>query len=296
MRLPTTGTSERRRFADVGGLLLGLLILLTHAPIAQAQTKTWFGGYGALWSDPANWVGGVAPVDGDSLEFPYEGTWSHNMWNDIPGLTVGSVTSANDFRVGGDTVTLTGNLTFGTWNVPTILGADVSMKASVTKAIELAGHSLTLDGGLEGPIQGAGAVTVSSGLIVGETSVSTFAGTLSVAPGAGLTVYGTISVAAVVVGAGGALGGSGTIGTTTLTEATLAGGSTFLGGAPFTTGDLLVQGGKMPYQFWLSPSIQAQTELAVLGTVALASPVLEVSLPWNPPTVGQQFVLIDNDG
>ena len=69
------------------------------------------------------------------------------MWNDVPGLTLGSVTSNGpDFSVGGETVTLTGNLDFAAWNVPTILGASLTMRGSIGNVIELNGHALTLDG------------------------------------------------------------------------------------------------------------------------------------------------------
>ena len=80
------------------------------------------------WNGPKRWLGsherslvGAGElagrrrrrVDGDSLYFPYYGSFSHAMWNDVPGLTLGSVTSSGtDFSVGGETVTLTGSLDF----------------------------------------------------------------------------------------------------------------------------------------------------------------------------------------
>ena len=91
MRLPTTGNSGKRRLAVRLGWLVALLTLFMDRQIAFAQTKSWSGVVSGLWSDPGNWVGGQIPVDGDSLLFPYYGSFSHNMWNDIPGLTVGSV-------------------------------------------------------------------------------------------------------------------------------------------------------------------------------------------------------------
>ncbi len=289
MRLPATGTSGKRRPAGRLGLLVVLLVLFTDRQIALAQTKVWAGHTGGLWSDPGNWVGGVAPVDGDSLVFPYA-SFSHSMWNDIQGLTVGSVTSEVDFRVSGETVILTGDLRFHSWNVPTILGASVAMNADVGNVIELAGHALTLDGSVRGNIQGAGSVTVSNSLFLNDTSASAFAGTFTVSPGASLMVFGTLSVATLAGGVGSTLGGSGTVGATTLTDARLSGGE------PFTTGDFAAQGGRMFFEIRRSPTVNGQTQLRVLGTVTLANPALEVRLPLNPALVGEQLILIDNDG
>jgi hypothetical protein len=290
MRLPATGDSTKRGPRAGRGVLLTALVLVTLAQAARGQTKTWSGIQSALWSDPGNWVEGAAPVDGDSLHFPYY-TFSHNMWNDIPGLTVGSVTSEVDFRVNGETVTLTGNLDFQQWNVPTILGADVAMKADVMGGvIELAGHSLALHGTLWGSIQGAGSVTVSGSLTLADASVSAFAGTFTVASATNLAVYGTISVSTLVVQPGGSLGGNGTVGATMLTGANL------FAGEPFTTGPLVAQGGRMPFEIRRSPTINGQSQLRVLGAVSLASPSLELNLPWNPPLPGEQIILVDNDG
>ena len=289
MRLPATGTSANRRLGVRLGLLVGLLALFADRQIAVGQTKVWAGHTGGLWSDPGNWVGGVAPVDGDSLLFPYA-SFSHSMWNDIQGLTVGSVTSEVDFRVSGETVTLTGNLTFPYWNVPTVLGTSVAMNADVGNVIELAGHALTLDGSARGNIQGAGSVTVSNSLFLNDTSASAFAGTFTVSPGASLMVFGTLSVATLAAGVGSTLGGNGTVGATTLTDARLSGGE------PFTTGDFAAQGGRMAFEIRRSPTVNGQTQLRVLGTVTLANPALEVRLPLNPALVGEQFILVENDG
>lgn len=289
MRLPTTGNSGKGRLSFRLGLLVGLVALSMDRQVALAQTKTWAGHTGGLWSDPGNWVGGVAPVDGDSLLFPYA-SFSHSTWNDIQGLTVGSVTSEVNFGVSGETVTLMGNLNFQSWNVPTILGASVSMRADVGNVIELAGQALTLDGFARGNIQGAGSVTVSNGLVLDVTSTAAFAGAFTVLPGASLSVGGAISVPTLAVGAGGTLGGGGSVGAATLTGATLSAGEIF------TTGNLVVQGGTVPFRIWRSPTVNGQTQLRVLGTVTLASPTLEITLPFNPPLVGEQFVLVDNDG
>ena len=85
MRLPATGNPGKRRLAVRLGWLVALLALFMDRQVAFAQTKAWSGVVSALWSEPGNWVGGQVPVDGDSLLFPYYGSFSHTMWNDIPG-------------------------------------------------------------------------------------------------------------------------------------------------------------------------------------------------------------------
>jgi autotransporter-associated beta strand protein len=53
------------------GTLLALLAAALNPAPALAAQKMWSGlGADANWSTPANWVGGVAPVDGDDLVFP----------------------------------------------------------------------------------------------------------------------------------------------------------------------------------------------------------------------------------
>ena len=312
MRLPTTGNSGKRRLAVRLGWLVALLTLFMDRQIAFAQTKSWSGVVSGLWSDPGNWVGGQIPVDGDSLLFPYYGSFSHNMWNDIPGLTLGSVTATayTDFVVGGETVTLTGDLSFQSWNVPTILGASVRINAHIGNVVDLNGHDLTLWSNVTGSIVGTGSVTTEYQVSLLEGATSSFTGPLTVTSGtnlwvagtlsnaspftvsssAYLTVSGSISVPLVTVGANGFLSGSGTMTAATLTNATLVPDTVL------TTGNLSVQGGTVMFRISLSPGQDSQTQLVTVGTVTLANPALDVSVPWNPPVTGDSFVLIDNDG
>ena len=63
-------TSRRwRRFA--GGLVCaGAFLGMAGVEDAAAATRQWDGSSSALWSDPTNWVGDVAPVNGDALVCP----------------------------------------------------------------------------------------------------------------------------------------------------------------------------------------------------------------------------------
>ena len=316
MRFPATGTAGAARVRLDRSLLFAAVLLLTQAQTVHAEIRAWVGGTSALWSDPTNWVGGAVPVDGDSLFFPYYGSFSHNMWNDIPGLTLASVSSTGfGWIVGGETVTLTGDITgdgpFTGWNVPTILGASVTMQASVGSVVDLNGHALALWGNVNGSIIGTGSVTTATpfGVTIEAGAESSFSGPLTVTSGASfwvrgtvtnaspltvspsayITVDGTVSVP-LTVGAAGSLAGGGTVAGATLTNAMLFPGDVL------TTGNLTVQGGTVAFRISLSPGQDSQTKIATVGTVTLAGPALELNVPWNPPPTGSSFVLIDNDG
>lgn len=86
---------------------------------ALLATVTWDGGgTNDNWSMAANWVGNVAPANGDSLVFdtatPGVARFMNN--NDLSGLSLGSI-SINDtsptsnFRLDGNGITLNGGLT-----------------------------------------------------------------------------------------------------------------------------------------------------------------------------------------
>ncbi len=73
---------------------------------AAAATRQWDGSSSTLWSDPANWVGDVAPVNGDDLLFPTFGANPTNQ-NDIPGLQVNSVRfMVTSYLITGQPITL----------------------------------------------------------------------------------------------------------------------------------------------------------------------------------------------
>ncbi len=89
-------------------LLLGIVFIFvastTISPNAfAASTKTWDGSEclataDCNWSTGDNWVGGVAPVDGDSIVFPFTAANMPDVVNDIPGLSINTITfSESDY-------------------------------------------------------------------------------------------------------------------------------------------------------------------------------------------------------
>jgi fibronectin-binding autotransporter adhesin len=108
---------------------------------AAPESCTWTGAVGLNFSTPGNWTGcsGAAPVDGDSLDFPY-GTGVTNKFvnNDLPaGLSVNSITLSGNYAtesgglyvLSGNSINLSGGINetanegFGV-NLPLVITAD----------------------------------------------------------------------------------------------------------------------------------------------------------------------------
>ena len=93
-----------------------MVAVLTFAGLTSmhvnAAIKTWTGGgINNNWSTGANWQGGVAPVNGDSLVFA--GTTRLINNNDIPGLSVQDITfnaTAGPFILNGNSIDLSGGM------------------------------------------------------------------------------------------------------------------------------------------------------------------------------------------
>ena len=280
----------RALFPGLSALVaFGATLLLAASP-AAADTKSWTGAVNNLWSVGGNWTGGIAPVDGDSLYFPYYGSINHATTNDIVGLTLESVSAPQgDFSAGGNSVVLNGGLTgFPQWNVPTTLGASQTWAVySIGSTVDLNGHTLTLQAGahLAGSVVGSGQL-VAAWMDVSGTM--TFTGPL-VASGA-LNVYGAITNSTLTVSSGGTLAGSGTVPATSLTGATLQNTDVL------STGDLSLQGGTAVFQIRIDFAGAYNNKIHTTGTVTLANPTLQLNIPAGLPVEGMPFLLIDNDG
>lgn len=289
----------------------GLLLLIASS--AAAATRTWAGATGN-WSNPANWVGGVAPAAGDDLVFP---SGLYTATNDYPASTPfrsltfpdgpnGSATLAgNGIVLGAGGIVNQRALT--TIGLPITLGADQTWQ--VTQALELR-QPTDINGRT---------------LTIANTSVVTW------------TDSGHAGSGQVIVN-GGRLHLGGSTGTSTLT---LNGVSTvFEGGAANSAphpGLIVVNGGAppdprrglvlycdtnapvtingdtlMPDDLFLGPTCDAVLTrdlamgpgatysgypLRVTGTVALGGATLRFPQPWNGAlSPGSTITLIDNDG
>ncbi len=174
----------KRSLLIAGGLLLAVLVQLMLAQPAHAAAMTWSGGGdGTTISDTANWAGGVAPVDGDTLVFDsdtfdysnYDTVLNNTSLTTIAGITL---QGANDgsVEIGGNDLILTGDITdsasgsmFVTLNLNITLGANIVVDAgigssSVTRTLDLSTFTLTNTNGgslwIQSDISGSGGLTL----------------------------------------------------------------------------------------------------------------------------------------
>ena len=110
-------------------------------PASTGITKVWNGtGANNNWSNAANWTGGIAPVAGDSLEFPATAARLANT-NDLPvnmafnRISYTGVTpNSNGVTISGNALRLLQSLEFG-WTGPgSFLGFDPPLTLDATAA------------------------------------------------------------------------------------------------------------------------------------------------------------------
>lgn len=82
---------------------------------ALAATKTWTGGgVDGNWSTTANWQGGVAPVNGDSIVIDNSATFTNGSTDDIAALSLNTITFTNNAASSPVAIFLGQNLTVTT--------------------------------------------------------------------------------------------------------------------------------------------------------------------------------------
>ncbi|MBS0647761.1 MAG: autotransporter domain-containing protein [Verrucomicrobia bacterium] len=86
--------------------LSALTLFTLTAAMMHAANLTWSGAVNNLWTNPGNWVGGVAPNNGDSLLFPGNAT-SFTSTNDTGTIQIASITidSATAYTISGQSNT-----------------------------------------------------------------------------------------------------------------------------------------------------------------------------------------------
>jgi acetyl esterase/lipase len=275
---------------------------------AGNATKSWTGAQSALWSNPQNWAPAGAPVAGQDLLFP-PGAANRAMTNDL-NVTVGALHFADSYTLGGNALTVAGNVTFGdvqsfVMSAPLVLGADVHFGHALTNdfngAIDVAGHSLTIDSyntSINGALNGTGAVSIT-GAGLNILGGGTFAGTID----------GVVNVVGSLPGAviSGGLTGDGTVGAVTLTAMLFVGDKNpSYSSDPHTIGTIETQSISLdapPSTFENGATLYVDVvpggtsdRLKVTGAVTLGSASLIVSVPSGSPAAGTEFVIVDNDG
>lgn len=214
----------------VAVLVAFLAIGLAPADAALAATRTWDGdGPDGNWSTGANWVGGIAPQDGDELVFPSGASWFIPNNDLSASIDLVQITfSGADYTVSGSPIHLTGLLRTThatgttTINAPINLTADSTFDAAgggaliLNGTITTNGHELTLQNGgggalqVEGRITGSGAVTVdgivnlmANNTYTGVTTISNGSLNIFSSSGLGAASSGTTVAAGATLGIGG---------------------------------------------------------------------------------------------
>jgi autotransporter-associated beta strand protein len=180
----------RRRFGVLRhGVLICTTSIIAWLQHADAATKIWDGGQGMTfnWSNGLNWDANTAPVLFDSLVF--DGLAGLTNSNDFiaddsffSAITFNSTAGA--FVLGGNAITLTGNLTNNNATAIQTMNFDVALQ-SIPIVKVVGGGNLVIGGVLSGfsglTKTGAGSLTLSNANNSLTGSVTVNGGTLSLA-------------------------------------------------------------------------------------------------------------------
>ncbi|MEO5914493.1 MAG: autotransporter-associated beta strand repeat-containing protein [Luteolibacter sp.] len=152
--------------------------------------RVWDGDSGGAWSDGNNWVGGTAPVTGDTLVFAGANTTNSN---DQSTETIGSVAlagiifgpSASSFNLAGDTVNLSGksitNYSANAQSLAFDVEADTGFTVNTSGGVVTLTGSLKTTSGFNKPLTKNGTGTlVLNGIQNTSWGVNVNAGTLQI--------------------------------------------------------------------------------------------------------------------
>jgi len=143
-RLPG-GCSLSRNLATL--LSIGALGMAGHS--AFAATDTWIGNTDANFGTLANWTGSVTP-NGNTPVFGVAGTSGTALNNDISGASYAGITfnsGASAYTIGGNSFTLTGNITNSSTSTQTI---NTAINLNGARTISAASGQLVLGGNITG--------------------------------------------------------------------------------------------------------------------------------------------------
>jgi len=300
------------RFVSV--LLLAALLLsgLKVPTIAFAATQvTWTGAHPpTALSNPANWLGNVAPAAGDDLFFP-AGIRRKSIRNNYPNLT--SFNSLNfsgsNYNLRKNSLTLTGGINTSNTTGTNLISLPLRLDGVQAFTSGISGTTLTLNGQLDlngNVLTVTGAGNVTSNGVISSSGGITKSGSGTLTLGANNTYTGTTTMVAgslLVNGSqsssnvnlvGGILGGRGRVGAITGTGGSIRPGASLPG--ILNSGNVTLNP-TTSFVVDLNGTIAGTDyrQLNVNGTVSLGGSVLDASANFQS-TVGQNFTIINNDG
>src|SRR5436190_820165 len=275
---------------------------------AGKPTKTWIGSNSDKWSDPANWQPQGVPTAGEPLLFPPCCYAREQSTNDLPaGFNPGTLTFNRNYTIGGNLLTLTNDLDFVNagftgslvCNAPLKLGNSIRVDQAESSifngSIDMNGNTLTVksrNARFLGAINGNGAIAAPGNGISLESSGS-FNGPISGV----VNVTGSYPNATVN---GPRVSGEGTLGA--VTAGTVSPGSwtpsndAEAGGPPHQTATLKTGALSISAKYIadIDPVSATSDRVDVTGSVSLGGTLQLFFI--NPPSPGQSWTLIDNDG
>jgi autotransporter-associated beta strand protein len=174
------------------GVAIGALLSSVMIAPAAAATRSWVGGPGDSWSDPANWNPAVQPADGDDLVFDASGSSSsvNDLNLSLKTISLGgvthSVTGAPFTLTEGITVNGPGSLTL----VDVTLGGNQTWSSPSgtinVDSVALNGHTWTVDAQQAisvRSVSGTGVINKGGSGTLLLSQDSTFSGPVTVATG-----------------------------------------------------------------------------------------------------------------
>ncbi len=191
-------------------VVAGVVFVHFMSTSVWGATITWDGGANSLgnWSGPGkggneghrNWTGDTPPTNGDSLLFQNSTRLSNT--NNISNLSIVNLTfdsTAGPFIMGGNAITLTGNVTNNSTSLQTI-GMALGLSAGDHIFATSAGNMT-----ISGAISGSGGITKTGSQQLNLTGSNTYTGNTTVSEGT-LSFSNNFSVSS-----GATVGGAGTI-------------------------------------------------------------------------------------
>lgn len=137
---------------------------------AVGASAVWSGaGTNALWSNPANWQDGVAPIEGQSLTFPAVATSKVNR-NDLQRLFAINVLTVNEgYTLEGNQLTVLGGVQLAGGTATSEIALPLFVRCGGTCNVQVADSTAEVDLLISGAISGpasSGITKVGSGRLV----------------------------------------------------------------------------------------------------------------------------------